>query len=262
MQNMSDADKIDERRAEPSFSDALSVYSRQVEVVHRFWNYLWLVGSATVAGVGLSASGTTGGQSFGIPLLIGFLTFAAVNATLVYTSQRDARLTAKAIVARWVDSKDAKLDSEFGPVLRALVPWRPCWTVTAHFLMDAFVVLVIVAFAIAGSDYQAPMELRGMQTVQNQTSSAHLTSSPVGTLGTGVFLLADVRSTSDGGVRKEFVENLTYEDCVERGRLALAFKWVPHAIATESSVKKTPCGDPCVDTCIALGCLCFEGKCR
>ncbi len=100
-----------------------------------------------------------------------------------------------------------------------------------------------------------------MQNKQNQTETSWL--SQENAKGTGIFLVPDITNPLPRSVRKEFVENITYEECVKRGELALVFKWVPQTITTYSSLVNQPCQkkEKCVETCVEPGCNCWDGKC-
>ncbi|MBI3273583.1 MAG: hypothetical protein HYZ69_00410 [Candidatus Colwellbacteria bacterium] len=67
----------------------------------------------------------------------------------------------------------------------------------------------------------------------NQTKEEWLEKSTVQDLGTGVFLVPDVTSKS-GSVKKVFVPDITYTECIQRGQAVVAFQWVPHSIAITS----------------------------
>jgi len=100
-----------------------------------------------------------------------------------------------------------------------------------------------------------------MANLHNQTDPAWLVGPSGSGKGTGVFLVADVHSEGQP-VKKEFVNDITYQDCVRRAAHAIAFKWVPKSIATQVSLSTGSCGDPCVDTCVKPGCVCLNGKCE
>lgn len=65
--------------------------------------------------------------------------------------------------------------------------------------------------------------------MKNQTEDGWLKNVGPEDLGTGIFLLADRNSSS--ATKKVLVENITYIECLQRGELAIAFKWVPHNVA-------------------------------
>ena len=85
--------------------------------------------------------------------------------------------------------------------------------------------------------------------------------SPPDQRGFGFFLVPDVTSPKPRAVRKELVEDISYSECVQRGELCIAFKWVPPWIESVSLLSATQCGHPCIDTCVEPGCVCFDGHC-
>jgi hypothetical protein len=95
-----------------------------------------------------------------------------------------------------------------------------------------------------------------MPNKHNQTDPKWLTQA--GSLGTGVFIVPNVQEPGQS-VQKEFVEDITYQECVKRAVYCVAFKWVPHNITLN---KNLLCGSPCVETCVEAGCVCFDGTCK
>jgi hypothetical protein len=97
------------------------------------------------------------------------------------------------------------------------------------------------------------------QNKQNQTDPAwlqgHLEQ------GTGLFLVPDFEA-AQGAIKKVFVPNLTYQQCVERGSLAIVFKWIPDDVEPYINLLNEACGAPCVDTCTRPGCACYNGRCQ
>ena len=77
---------------------------------------------------------------------------------------------------------------------------------------------------------------------RNQTNPEWLRGIDDGTLGTGIFLIPDVSKNEVGAVQKVVVPDLTYEDCVRRGQAAIAFKWVPHMVASFEQLTTGVCG--------------------
>lgn len=67
---------------------------------------------------------------------------------------------------------------------------------------------------------------------RNQTKEEWLHGINDETLGTGSFLVPDVSKSEVGAVQKVNVPYLTYFDCVRRGQSAMAFKWIPHTVAS------------------------------
>jgi hypothetical protein len=102
-----------------------------------------------------------------------------------------------------------------------------------------------------------------MQNKHNQTDPQWMSAAKLAGLGTGLFLIPDVTSREPQAVRKEFVQDITYRDCVLRGSLALVFKWIPNDVAIFTTLTSQVCTpDPCVDTCVEPGCACFNGMCK
>jgi hypothetical protein len=77
--------------------------------------------------------------------------------------------------------------------------------------------------------------------MHNQTEQSWIKNLKPTTLGTGVILEC---SEDTGAVQKIFVQNITYEQCLHRGKDAYAFKWVPHQIATYEELISTTCNVP------------------
>lgn len=100
-----------------------------------------------------------------------------------------------------------------------------------------------------------------MQILQNQTYDKHLNDPSLPKIGTGIFAIADVSSIDPNAVKVYYVENMPYEECVARGALAVAFKWLP---MRWGDITKLPCeGMPCVQTCPPLsGCICINSVCQ
>jgi hypothetical protein len=88
--------------------------------------------------------------------------------------------------------------------------------------------------------------------MSDQTDPGWLKDSNAETLGTGVFLI----SVDNPGIRKIFVRDITYQDCVLLGRSATEFKWVPSYVAEYAQLTQIPCGQSCVETCTPPGCVC------
>ncbi len=82
---------------------------------------------------------------------------------------------------------------------------------------------------------------KGGYLLKNQTEKEWLSKNSPQDLGTGVFLFSD----DDGqNTRKVFVENITYDECLQRGETAFVFKWVPHRVASYEDITKTSCSLP------------------
>ena len=91
--------------------------------------------------------------------------------------------------------------------------------------------------------------------MHDQTLAAYL-GMPPEELGTGVFLYVAGYQPN-----KEFERDVTYFHCANQGATAEAFKWVPNFVAPFEVVSAFPCaGEPCVDSCPGLGCLCNRAK--
>lgn len=131
-----------------SLSDAVSLYQKQVDVVHKFWNYLWLISSAVVTAVGLSANEHTATLGIHIwkPLLAGFVAFAVFNGILLFLAQKEARSTAGAIDS-YVKAilPTPLLFPEFGNVLSSLSSWDERLVLLCHVLIDSFVVFCVLS---------------------------------------------------------------------------------------------------------------------
>jgi len=101
-----------------------------------------------------------------------------------------------------------------------------------------------------------------MQNKQNQTEPSWLAQYATD-LGTGIFILPDVTQPKLRAYKKELVQDITYQDCVQRGALTIAFKWVPKSVSSYMDIKSTTCGhEPCIDTCVEPGCTCVDGMCQ
>jgi hypothetical protein len=103
-----------------------------------------------------------------------------------------------------------------------------------------------------------------MTTAQNQTDQNDLKSiDPATSPGSGVFAIPDPTSSDFGAMKKEIVYPITYAECVRRGFLCAAFKWVPRELSTANKDDCPTKGAPCVDDCAAQDlCLCVFGRCQ
>lgn len=98
-----------------------------------------------------------------------------------------------------------------------------------------------------------------MQTIQNQTDPAYLDPNNPNASGTGIFAVADLSSDAPDAVSAFYVEDITYEQTLNRGALAIAFKWVP---GNWGIVRQANCPPWCIGTCPPLtGCICVNGRC-
>lgn len=80
-------------------------------------------------------------------------------------------------------------------------------------------------------------------------------------LGVGVFVIPDVESSKTPCFKKILVDDLTYDQCVQRGMWVEAFKWIPKSEFKELSELRSQCSGACVDTCVGIGCVCVGGRC-
>lgn len=71
----------------------------------------------------------------------------------------------------------------------------------------------------------------------NQTREEWFGTDP-NELGTGVFAVPDVEG---GDWKRVIVQNLTYFECVKRGR-EVTFQWVPHHVRTYEELASSSCG--------------------
>lgn len=100
-----------------------------------------------------------------------------------------------------------------------------------------------------------------MAIKQNQTNPAWLDANEPDKKGTGIFALANIQSEEPNAVTLEAVRDITYDSCVKRGALTVAYQWVPQNIPINIQPPGAGCaGEFCVDTC-APGCLCIEHIC-
>ena len=118
-----------------SLNDLIGLHYKQVDLVHKFWNYMWLAGAAAVT---VSASVKALGQI----LLVGYLPFALANMWLIFGAQKEASLSAKAI-RLIAESTDSALAAEVKEVLKQMRPWSPWLVVVLHAVLTTFVVSVL-----------------------------------------------------------------------------------------------------------------------
>lgn len=101
--------------------------------------------------------------------------------------------------------------------------------------------------------------------MKNQTDNAWITKHGL-EMGTGIFLIPDPEGEQDAGfIKKVFVGDLKYSDCVQRGAQTIAFKWVPVAVRAFAFLQNHPCTrHRCVDRCVDDACVCNEatGECH
>jgi choline-glycine betaine transporter len=115
-----------------SLNDLIGLHYKQVDLVHKFWNYMWLAGAAAIT---VSASV----KALASILLIGYLPFALTNVWLVFGAQKEASLSAKAIRAI-AESPESTLAPEVKAVLMEMRPWPPWLIAALHGLLTSFVV--------------------------------------------------------------------------------------------------------------------------
>ena len=120
-----------------SLNDLIGLHYKQIDLLHKFWNYMWL---ASAAAVTISISAKSRGLSFA--LLAGFLPFALMNMWLVFDTQKEASLSANAIRAV-ANSCDPPPILEVSAVLQAIKPWSPWLVAVLHSLLGAFVVFML-----------------------------------------------------------------------------------------------------------------------
>ncbi|HEV2663858.1 MAG TPA: hypothetical protein VG324_03060 [Blastocatellia bacterium] len=127
-----------------SLNDAVSLYQKQVDHTHRFWNYLWFVSYAIFLWLVAKGSSGTACYNFRNYLLAAFIGFATVNLFLMGFAHRDAMTTSQAIKMR-IDRCDVKraLDPEFQLALSSLSRVHLVWPLLGHLALDAFVVFSI-----------------------------------------------------------------------------------------------------------------------
>lgn len=115
-----------------TINDLINLHYKQVDLVHKFWNYMWLSGAIVVT--------ASFSQPKTIPFMfIGYIPFAMVNMWLVQGAQKEASLSAVAIQA--IARKcTPPLTPEVKLVLAQIRPW-PYWFVVAmHGIVTAFVI--------------------------------------------------------------------------------------------------------------------------
>ena len=116
-------------------NDLIGLHYKQVDLVHKFWNYMWLAGAAAVT---VSASN----KQLSTVLLTGYIPFALANMWLVFGAQRDASLSAAAI-RRVAESVELSEQPEVSAVLQQFRPWSPLLIVGLHGLITSFVIWVL-----------------------------------------------------------------------------------------------------------------------
>lgn len=127
----------------PAFSlaDAVTLYQKHVEQVHRFWNYLWLVSFATI-----TISANERGRALWQYLLAAFIAFAIGNSILIYSGQKEARNAANAI-STYLKNNGQSIPSEFKQMLQSVSMWPEWLAFIGHLIMDAVVVIFVYKLA-------------------------------------------------------------------------------------------------------------------
>ena len=101
-----------------------------------------------------------------------------------------------------------------------------------------------------------------MSILQNQTDENWLDPTQPYELGTGLFVIANPQSNQHNAVTGVVIKDIEYRDCVTRGAMAVAFKWIPHRIAPFTIITAGTCsGKSCVYTCANYRCLCINHVC-
>lgn len=96
--------------------------------------------------------------------------------------------------------------------------------------------------------------------MDNQTDPNDLANVSPNDPGIGIFLVPNVQSDQYAAALKVYVPDIKYAECIRRGQFALAFKWVPAAIATVSQLQQSHCSGPCVTSCAGKGCVCNQQR--
>lgn len=117
-----------------SLNDLIGLHYKQVDLVHKLWNYLWLAGAAVI-------TVTANKPTVGIYLVFGFLLFAAANAHLVNSAQREAYLSSIALKA---EINQVAVSAEVRDVILAIDPWPAKRVLIGHIMMSAFVVIALI----------------------------------------------------------------------------------------------------------------------
>jgi hypothetical protein len=111
-----------------------------------------------------------------------------------------------------------------------------------------------------------------IQTQQNQTNPAWLsTGHDVNELGIGIFVLPNIHDLNPDAVTSQVLDNpMTYTECIARGALTIAFKWIPLRIFSNptitSALAELKNASPCTGDCVTgtdceKHCICLNGKC-
>lgn len=76
---------------------------------------------------------------------------------------------------------------------------------------------------------------------KDQTDPKWLDASEFDDLGTGLFLVPDVLKEELDAKQKIFVPNITYIECVKRGKHTIVFRWIPHMVMTFEELTAERC---------------------
>jgi hypothetical protein len=76
---------------------------------------------------------------------------------------------------------------------------------------------------------------------KDQTDPKGLEASEFDDLGTGLFLIPDVQKEELDAQLKVFVPDITYHECIKRGKHTMAFRWIPHMIMTFEELTAERC---------------------
>jgi hypothetical protein len=93
----------------------------------------------------------------------------------------------------------------------------------------------------------------------NQTPSEWQPEPNSTALGTGVILEAVTQEdgrTATQVLQATYVEDVTFEQCQSYALDKVAFKWIPHSVASIFELRTNACGGRCVDSCVVPGCIC------
>jgi hypothetical protein len=95
---------------------------------------------------------------------------------------------------------------------------------------------------------------------ENQTKDSDLIGVKPTDMGSGVFAIPDPLGGRDA-FTKIIVNDITYQECVKRGRRCIAFKWVNKQLPTGETECPTP-NMLCKETCAHDTCVCIDGLCQ
>jgi hypothetical protein len=124
---------------QPAFTlnDAVSLYHKQTDRTHTYWNYLWLISIAAV-----TAAANVKSRKLELYILFGFIIFAIGNAVLINSSQKETVKIAQAIQVFLGTSKQP-IDPEFKKVLQSISTWSACTILLIHSIIDLAVVYAV-----------------------------------------------------------------------------------------------------------------------